>query len=115
MTLGRMAKAVSYRDKNVWLRLYQIYVQPQLEYAVQAWRPWMSRDINLLKNVQRRAIRMTSGLKGKSYEEKLAEVGMQSLEDRRARGDAIQTWKIMSGYNDVYEGTWFSRRMDMLD
>ena len=31
MTLGRMARAVSYRDKKVWLRLYQIYIRPQLE------------------------------------------------------------------------------------
>ena len=33
-------------------------------------------------------IPMTSGLKGNSYEEKLQEVGMTSLEDRRQRGDA---------------------------
>ena len=52
---------------------------------------------------------------GKTYEEKLAEVGMQSLEDRRARGDAIQTWKILTKYDDVEENTWFERRMDMTD
>ena len=109
MTLGRMARAVSYRDRNVWLRLYQVYVRPQLEYAVQAWSPWLAKDIKLLENVQRRAVRMTSGLKGKNYEEKLLELGMQSLESRRMRGDAIQTWKILSGYDDVDEKTWFSR------
>ena len=109
MTLGRMARAVHYRDHRIWLRLYQIYVRPQLEYAIQAWRPWMAKDINLLENVQKRAVRMSSGLKGKSYEEKLTEVGMQTLEARRARGDAIQIWKIMNKYDDVEEDIWFTR------
>ena len=112
MTLGRMARAVSYRDKDVWLRLYQVYVRPQLEYAVQAWRPWMSKDIKILEDVQRRAVRMTSGLKGKTYEEKRAEVNMISLEDRRKRGDAIQTWKILNKYDNVEEENWFRRCAD---
>ena len=115
ITLGRMARAVSYRNKSVWLRLYQIYVRPQLEYAIQAWRPWLSKDIEVLERVQRRAVRMTSGLKGKNYEEKLAEVGLQSLEDRRERGDAIQIWKILTKYDDVEEENWFNRRTDTTD
>ena len=57
-----MARAFSYRDKNVWLKLYKAYVHPMLEYAVQAWRPWKIKDIHVLEAVQR-AIRMTSGLK----------------------------------------------------
>ena len=109
MTLGRMARAVTYRDRHVWLRLYQVYVRPQLEYAIQAWRPWLSKDINLLESVQKRAIRMTSGLKGRNYEEKLHELGMQSLEDRRTRGDAIQIWKILNNHDNVSEDTWFTR------
>ena len=101
--------------KKVWLRLYQIYVRPQLEYAIQAWRPWLSKDIELMERVQRRAVRMTSGLKGTSYEEKLAEVGLQSLEDRRVRGDAIQTWKILTKYDNVSEDHWFKRRTNVTE
>ena len=37
---------------------------------------------------------MVSGLSGKTYEEKLAELNIQSLEERRVGGDMIQTWKI---------------------
>ena len=73
----------------------------------------MSKDIKALEDVQRRPVRMTSGLKGGSYEEKLKEVGMCSLEDRRARGDAIQTWKILTGYDDVNESTFFERCTDI--
>ena len=70
-TLGRMARAFSYRDKKVWLKLYTIYVRPLLEYAVLAWNPWMAKDIKVLEDIKKRAVRMTSGLKGKCYEEKL--------------------------------------------
>ena len=109
--LGRMARSLSYRNKEVWLRLYNIYVRPILEYSVQAWNPWMSKDVKVLEDVQKRAIRMTSGLKGSSYEEKLREVGMQTLSDRRIRGDMIQVWKVLNKYDMVDENKWF-RRVD---
>jgi len=51
---------------------------------------------------------MTSGLTGQTYEDRLIEVGLTSLEARRLRGDLIQTWKILHGYN-VNESSWFSR------
>ena len=93
------------------MRLYNIYVRPILEYSVQAWNPWMSKDVKVLEDVQKRAIRMTSGLKGSSYEEKLREVGMQTLSDRRIRGDMIQVWKVLNKYDMVDENKWF-RRVD---
>ena len=43
------------------------------------------------------------------YEERLIEVGLTSLEARRLRGDLIQTWKILHGYDNVNESSWFSR------
>ena len=99
------------RNKDVWLKLYKIYVRPIPEYSVQAWNPWMSKDVKVLEDVQKRAIRMTSGLKGSSYEERLKEVGMQSLSDRRTRWDMIQVWKILNKYDMVDENKWF-RRVD---
>ena len=50
---------------------------------------------------------MTSGLKGDSYEEKFKEVKMTSLEERRQRGDVIQTLKILK--DQVQENHWFER------
>ena len=34
---------------------------------------------------------------------------MTSLEERRQRGDEIQTWKILSGKDQVQENHWFQR------
>ena len=47
-----------------------------------------------------------SGLKG-SYEEKLDQVGLTTLIDRRARGDLIQTYKIMNQVDDIPVNTFF--------
>ena len=50
---------------------------------------------------------MVSNLKGKTYEERLAETGMTTLETRRLRGDLIQMYRIMSGKDDVSPNIWF--------
>ena len=71
----------------------------------------MCKDVKKLEDVQRRAVRMTSGLKGVTYEDKLKEVGMLSLEARRERGDMIQVWKILNRHDKVDETKWF-RRVD---
>jgi len=90
--LGQLLRTFTYRDRHTFVRLYQQYVRPHLEYCVQAWSPWLQQDIDLLENVQRRAVRSISGLSG-SYEEKLKELKMYSLKDRRTRGDMIETYK----------------------
>jgi ribonuclease P/MRP protein subunit RPP40 len=40
---------------------------------------------------------MVAGLKGKTYQDKLKEVGLTTLEERRDRGDMIQTFRIIQG------------------
>ena len=64
-------------------------------------------DIEILEKVQRRAVNLISGLKGVSYEEKLKELGVLSLEKRRKRFDLIQTYKILSGIDQVDSSIWF--------
>ena len=51
---------------------------------------------------------MVSGLKGKTYHDRLREVGLTTLEDRRVRGDMIQVWKTLHQKDDVKTETWFS-------
>ena len=99
--LGQMARSLTYRTSGTWLSLYRMYVRLHLEYCVQAWAPWTEADSELLEFVQKRAIRMTSGLSGATYEEKLKEVGMMSLAQRRVRGDMIEVWKLLNGYEKV--------------
>ena len=47
--------------------------------------------------MQRRAVNMVAGLKGKTYQDKLKEAGLTTLEERRDRGYMIQTFRIIQG------------------
>ena len=76
---------MTYRDRDTFLKLFNVYVRPHLEYSIQAWCPYTQEGKNLLEKVQKRTLAMVSKLKGKTYEERLADVGMTSLETRRCR------------------------------
>ena len=109
--LGQLLRAFTYRDQHTFIRLYQQYVRPHLEYDVQAWSPWLQQDIDLLEDVQRRAVRAVSGLVG-SYEQKLETLNMLSLEKRRCRGDMIQTFKLVQRIEDVNASKFFQFSSD---
>ena len=106
LVLGQLLRAFTYRDKKHFVRLYQVYVRCHLEYAIQCCSPYLQKDIDAIEDVQRRAVRQISGLKG-SYEDKLAQIGLTTLVDRRARGDMIQTFKIIHQIDDVPINTFF--------
>ena len=97
--LGQISKSFHYRDRINWIGIYKIYVRPHLETSCQAWSPWLKKDIEVLERVQEKVVKRVIGLKGKSYEERLRELKMISLYDRRQRGDLIQIWKTLHGHS----------------
>ena len=46
-------------------------------------------DKDILENVQRRAVRMVSGLKSAEYKERLKELDITTLEEKRHQADML--------------------------
>ena len=103
--LGQMTRAFHYRDKYTWIRLYKSYIRCHLEYSVQAWCPWTVADKDALEKVQKRVVNMVSGLQGKTYEERLVECGLTTLEERHFMFDQVKVFRDFM--LDMETGTYY--------
>jgi hypothetical protein len=82
--LGQLSRAVQWRDKITFPKLFMTHVRPVLEYAGTVWCPYLVGDREVLEKVQKRMVSMIPGMRG-SYEDKLRVLGMTTLQRRRER------------------------------
>ncbi|ORD93263.1 RTJK, partial [Enterospora canceri] len=97
--VGFIGRTFENKSEKVILKLHNSLVRPHLEYCVQFWSPYYRKDIDKLERVQRRITKMIPRLKNKPYEERLKELNLFSLEKRRMRGDLIEMFKIIKGFD----------------
>ena len=68
---------------------------------MQVWSPLPSHGnwglIHEVEDVQRSFTRMIDGIGTMTYENRLKSLGLTTLLERRARGDLIETFRIVSG------------------
>jgi ribonuclease P/MRP protein subunit RPP40 len=101
-------RSFCYLSKDVVLKLYKSLVRPHLEYCVQAWRPYLKKDIELIEGVQRRATKLIKSLKDETYENRLKKLHLTSMETRRLRGDLIEVFKMFKGMDNLDVHIFFS-------
>jgi len=76
--------------------------------------PHKKSDIEKLERVQKRAIKMIPGMPKISYPDRLWKLKLPTLTYRRARGDMIETNKLLSGKYDDQAPLQFKSKMSSL-
>ena len=98
--LGLIRATFTCLDKTTVPRLFKTMVRPHLEYGNVIWNPRFKRDKLEIEKIQR-ATKLITEIKHLSYEERLRELELPSLEHNRRRGEMLQTYTIINGIDRV--------------
>ena len=108
-TRSRMINRVFHcRDPSFKIKLFITYVRPILEYASEVWSPILKKDINLLESVQRRFTKVLLYDYDLTYEERLVNLNIETLEIRRSFKDLIFCYKVLNNVLDIESDKLFT-------
>ena len=93
--LGMLRRLFSRFTKDTFPVIMNTYIRPTMEYAVQAWSPWMVKDVEVLQRIYHRATKLVDGFKTLPYAERLRRLNLFDFTYRRLRGDLILVYQIM--------------------
>ena len=113
--VGRINRSFEFMDEGMFKAIYPSMIRSHMEHAVQAWSPQLKKDINLLELVQRRATKLVGSLRDSTYEQRKIALGLTSLEERRARGDLIEVFKIIHGFENIQCDQFFKLESEVHD
>ena len=103
-------RSITYKENKLIIPLYKAIIIPHLH--IQVWEIYHKKDIETLQRIQRRATKIIPELRDLCYEERLKECGITTLETRRLRGDHIEIFKILNGYENIDRNVFFSHKKD---
>ena len=94
--LGLLTRIFGQSSKQALPRLMNTYIRPTMEYAIQAWPPWLRKDIDLMQRIYHRATKLVAGLQHRPYVERIADLNLFDFNYRRFRGDMILAHTILN-------------------
>ena len=96
-TLGLIKRTFTRISRDTLPILFTTIVRPLLEYGNVIWHPRFKAEAVKVEKVQRRATKLIPEIRHLSYQDRLKNLKMYSLQYRRIRGDTIEVYKLMNG------------------
>ena len=93
--VGWILRTFTTRDSTTMLTLFKSIVLPILEYACQLWNSKSLQLVKKLEKVQRSFTKYITGMFDLSYEARLRQLNLYSLQRRRDWYQIIYIWKII--------------------
>ena len=81
---------------STMLRLYVSFIRPHLEYAAAAWDPFLKKDIELIEDVQKLALKVCLKSWNTKYNELLEQSNLPSIRARRQQAKLCHFYKIVN-------------------
>ena len=94
----------------ILLRAYIAYVRPKLEYNTMIWSPYLKKDMEVIKSVQKKFTRdlcIRCNTSFNSYFNRLNKLNIKLLEYRRLEFDLMRMYKICYDLCDVKFSDFF--------
>ncbi|XP_076462066.1 uncharacterized protein LOC143294576 [Babylonia areolata] len=98
--VGIIRRTFDFLSNDLFVQLYKSLVRPILEYGHSVWQPHHKTLCSEVEDVQRRATKLLVSPRDKPYPERLAILGLPTLEHRRNRGDMIDLYKYI---HEIYD------------
>ncbi|MGL5706831.1 MAG: RNA-directed DNA polymerase, partial [Aeromonas sp.] len=102
--LAMLGRILGQFPQRSFVGIFTSLIRPLLETNIQACSPFLVKDVKALENVQRRATKRVSGLRNLTYENRLQQLNLFTVTYRRARGDLILTYRILTNSNHPNRG-----------
>ena len=91
--LDCIKRSMAISSREVILFFYSALVRSHLEYFVQLWSSQHRNDMDLLKQIQRRASKMIKRMEHVFCEERLRQLGLFNLVKSSLQGDLIAAFQ----------------------
>ena len=106
--LGLIKRKFKFKNRKIIMTLFNYLILPHLQYCVQFWSPALSKDVTRLEKIQARATKLIPEIRHLPYEDRLKNLGIRSLANRRIILDLVQTYKILHGVDNVEYSNYFT-------